>query len=270
VEPVLSKGIASITALVAGCLLALAMAVPAWAVAANPQSTSTKLAVSQGHGAAHSIPKIEKITKAQIHPMPKASPQAVGVGLTPLCVNDVGIILFQGSYTCMNDGRIEYNTSGDPEVKAVATFFPGRVWLHQSATYGGGSYCVSPNMTDATLYTYVYIYNSLGSVQLSNSDATCSVNGAYAVVCAPSSYEYAAWNSNDWRSGVQCAEPGNPSEDPANVVSGILGLDNWSDHRMWLQGSGFSDCADPQTFYAVTGRDSNPTNLQFTDNPDPC
>lgn len=259
----MSRGIARFAALFAGCLLAITLAIPAWAASTQPTA-------SQGHVSGHSS---AKIVKAQVHSMPKASPDSVGSGFTEICGGDAGIILFDGSYSCMNQGYATYNTSGDPVVEAVVSFEPGRIWVHQTSAGGNGSYCLTPNLEATSTYGQMELHQVLANVQLSSNTDTCNeVSISVAFVCNQQSLIYAAWNSPSW-STTWCMDTTSPTTYNSDQAS-VAGLANYTGARLWFHGTtngtAWSDCANPYTFYAVSGRDADPTTVQSTSNVSAC
>ena len=267
VESALSRGIAKFSVLFAGCLLAVTLAAPAWAVSSQPATARTRPAASHGRAIANSTPKI---FKAQLHPLPKDSPQALGPGFGLLCYGDVGIILYPNAYQCMFDGFGTYNTPD--AVYDVVTFVSGRVWLH---TTGGDSYCGTPNGDYPGMNLEPAINLSLASVQISTNPADCTPDDdVMFIVNQTSPYApYVVYNAPLWDSWTTST-----STPPYNInnPSKVAGIDNGTSYRIWFhgttsKGAAYSDCVNPGSgFYSVTGEDTDPTSIQVTNNGSSC
>lgn len=263
----LSKGIASITALVVGGLLVVAMAIPASAVSGTRIPSQT---TSASHATTTSV-------KQGIHPWPKASPNAMGPGITQVCGGAYGIILFDGSYECMYNYDT-YTTSGDPVVEGVATWVPGRIWLHQTAGNGGGSYCGTPDgsYSSMLMFTQGDLNQVLANVQLSVNAANCAPDEADMNIVnqIDGSGPYLGYNAANW-AFVGYDTGALPYTQNYYQAGPMGGLDNVTDNRVWLHGTydgtAYSNCIDPfNGFYAITGTEDNPTTIQATTNDSTC
>lgn len=206
--------------------------------------------------------------------MPKVSPDANSAGFTQICGGDAGIILFDGSYACMNDGYATYNT-GSAVVEAAVSFEVGRIWIHQTSANGSGSYCVSPAPTDRSTYAQILLHQALANVQLSNNTATCGQTSISFACNDESGYGplYAFTNNANW-TYESCINTV-PETDDSVAAGTVAGLANFTGGRVWFHGTNtsgiaFSDCASPGAFYAVSGEDVYPDNIQTTTNSDPC
>jgi hypothetical protein len=271
VESALSRGIAWLTALFAGCVLAVTLALPAWAGVAQPQTTSTKHTASQQHKATQSTPKI---VRAQIHPMPKVSPDASSAGFTEICGGDFGIILFDGSYACMNQGFATYNT-GSAVVEAAVSFVPGRIWIHQTTGNGGGSYCLTPDPSEQSTYSFINLHQALANVQISDNATDCGQVSVAFACNDENGYgpEYAATNQGNWNY-THCFNQVPETYDTSGQGT-VAGLANFTGGRVWFHGTNssgvaYSDCASNDGFYAVGGEDTDPSNVQTTTNASAC
>jgi hypothetical protein len=211
--------------------------------------------------------------------MPKASPDANSPGFTAICTGDFGIILFDGSYACMNKGFATYDT-GSKVVEAAVSFVPGRLWLHQTSGNGSGSYCVSPDPSEQSTYAQILLHQALANVQIASSAADCGKTSISFACNDENGYgplyamtNSATWNYNDCVNTVPTEVQFNPGGGSGS--GSVAGLANFTGGRVWFHGANssgdpYSDCASQGAFYAVTGEDVYPGAIQTTTNGSPC